>query len=646
MKSTCFAILLLITAISTSLARQNSSPLNFTILHTNDEHSHLIAHPAADYDPGRENPSLGGFARLAGAVGLIRGQKADAGEPVLLFSGGDIIGGPAFGWLSLRGETPELALMQAVGYDGITVGNHEYDYNTDALARYLESAGYPDAHERTPLLATNTTIPDDHPASRALLQQIHIKTLENGLRVGYFGLIGYDAISVAAFTHPFEFPDPIETARLAVAELHAADVDVIVALTHAGENEDVELARQVPGIHVIVGGHTHVPLFEPILEGNTVIVQAGSDLRYLGVLELTYERDEDRVHIRNRENGTPFLKMLDHTVPEDPEIAERVAHYENLLNGMVAELTDGRVTGIRQPIATSAFTLPRGPQKTETALGNFITDSMRLIGEEATGRKVDLAVQANGVIRADLVPGQMPWSKGYLTFYDLIVTTGLGAGLDANPGYPMVSVYLTENEVRRAMEISVLLSELLSNTYYLQYSGARLEYDPDRAILMRIPFTGTPLPTSRAVLRAERFAGEGIQYGDDFEPLNKGSDRLFHIVTDYYIAGFLPRVGDMLPNLALVLRDENGDPANLDERIIRHNGGELKVWQAVVMHAMNQESGPDSLAQIPEYYQASDQRLIIRPAMPLWVWPLTVLIMVTGISVWYFRRRRRKKQGK
>jgi 5'-nucleotidase / UDP-sugar diphosphatase len=632
--------------LSTSLARQQASPQHFTILHTNDEHSHLIAHPAGDYDPVLTNPTLGGFARLAGAVGMIREQKAALGEPVLLFSGGDIIGGPAFGWLALRDVAPELTLMQAIGYDGITVGNHEYDYNTDVLARYLEAAGYPEAHERTPLLATNTTIPEDHPATRAELQQIHIKTLENGLRVGYFGLIGYDAISVTAFPAPFEFPDPIETARRAVAELHAEDVDVIVAITHAGEGEDAELARQVPGIHVIVGGHTHVALHEPIMEGNTVIVQTGSELRYLGVLELTYDRVEDLVHIRNRENGTPFLKPLDHTVPEDPEIARMVAHYENMLNEMVAELTDGRVADVRQPIAASAFTLPRGPQKTETALGNFITDAMRLVGEEATGRKVDLAVQANGVIRADLVPGQMPWSDGEITFYDLIITTGLGAGLDNNPGYPLVSVYMTEDEVRRAMEISVLLSELLSDTYYLQYSGVRLEYDPDRAILMRIPFTGMPIPTSRAVLNAERFTGEGIQTGEAFEPLRKGGERLFHIITDYYIAGFLPMVGNMLPNLALVLRDENGDPADLDDRIIMHNGSELKVWQAVVAHAMNQEAGAAGLPQIPEIYSASDQRLIIRQTMPLWMWPLAGFVLAVAGLVWFFRSRSRRRHRK
>ena len=643
MKSTCFAILLLITASATSFAQQGASPLHFTILHTNDEHSHLIAHPAGDFKPDRENPAVGGFARLAGAVGIIRGQKEEAGEPVLLFSGGDIIGGPAFGWLALRDQAPELLLMQAVGYDGITVGNHEYDYNTDVLARYLGAAGYPEAHEHTPLLATNTVIPADHPASRAALQQIHIKTLENGLRVGYFGLIGYDAIRVTAFTDPFVFEDPIETARLAVAELQAEGVDVIVAITHAGEGEDAEMARQVPGIHVVVGGHTHVPLYKPIMEGNTVIVQAGSELRYLGMLELTYDRDADRVHIRNRENGTPFLKKLDHTVPEDPEIAEMVASYERMLNEMVAGLTDGRVTDVRQPVAASAFTLPRGPQKTETALGNFITDAMRFTGEQATGRKVDLAVQANGVIRADLEPGQTPWSEGVITFYDLIITTGLGAGLDGNPGYPLVSVYMTEDEVRRAMEISVLLSELLSNTYYLQYSGARLEYDPDRAILMRVPFKGTPLPTSRAVLRAERFTGEGVQRGDAFEPLNKGGDRLFHIVTDYYIAGFLPMVGDMLPNLALVLRDENGNPANLDERIIMQNGDEAKVWQAVVAYAMDLETGPGGLPEIPHYYGASDQRLIIRTTLPLWVWPVVGLLVVMVLAGWFFKRCRRRR---
>jgi UDP-sugar diphosphatase len=609
--------------------------LHFTILHTNDEHSNLIAHPVVDYHPTLANPALGGFARLGGLIQKIRSDKESAGEPVLLFSGGDIIGGPAFGWLALKGYAAELDLMQMAGYDGIVLGNHEFDFGTNILASYLSEAGYPDAHSHTAVLGTNFIIPDDHQLSVAEIQHTVIKTLNNGLKVGYFGLLGEDAISKTAFPDPVTFTHYTDAARIAVDELMAAEVDVIIAITHSGQVEDVDLAQRIPEIDVIVGGHFHTALYEPIIVGKTIIVQAGSYLRYLGQIELSWLPEEQRVLVRNNENNTPFLIPVDDTSPVHPEIAERVQWYETELNKIVDKFTDGTITGIRQTIATSPFSLSALPPKTESNLGNFITDALRIVSEKETGIKTDVAVQANGAIRGHVNPGTMPWSENDISFYDLVLTTGLGSGLDGNPGYPVVAFYLTGSEIRRAMEISVLLSEIMANNYFIQFSGAGMEYDPGRALWLRVPVTGTPIPSLRSVRKAWF-----INHSDQTTTqLNKGDDQLYRVVTDYYIASFLPQVGRLLPQLDIQFKDASGNPIALDDAVILKNGEELKVWQAVVSYAM-MHTTDNSISKIPSSYQEAGYRLVIVNMYPLWILPLVIIILLSIIIFFLIRRFR------
>lgn len=636
-----FALLL---AGSVFCSAQDTPHPRITILHTNDEHSNLIAHPSVDYHPDRLNPALGGFARLAGAAGAIRERKSQSGEPVLLLSGGDFVGGPLFGWLVMRDQAAELSLMQSAGYDAVTIGNHEFDYGSDRLARYLHAAGYPEAHRSTTVLGTNLIIPEDHPLSEMEIRRTQIMKLENGLTVGLLGLIGEDAAGLTAFPDPVEFDNPVEAARRAVSELQDENVDIIIAVTHAGVKEDVHLAGEVPGIDVIVGGHSHTPLYEPLVEGKTLIVQAGSYLRYLGMLELEYDRAEKRVRMLNPATGTPHLMKLDDSVEEDAEMAAKVRGYEQILNELVSELTAGGLSDIRKHLAVTGFPLKAGPPKREANLGNFIADAMRVIAEEVTGERVYVAVQANGVIRSDLPAGSMPWSEDRVNAYDMLGTVGLGSGLDDNAGFPMVSIYLTEDELRRVMEISILLSELLSDVYYLQYSGIRMQYDPGRTLWLRIPVSGTPLPSYRSVLNAELFSGEGLQRGEDYEPLLKGEERLLHIVTDYYVAGFLPVVGDILPNLALKIRDEQGNPAELDERVIQTENGELKVWDAVYRYVMLQDRDEEGLAVIPDYYRTAGDRLVIVSTIPFRHRLFGGLLLIAVSLIWYLQRRQRNQR--
>lgn len=636
-KSTLLLIGILIIACGISIAQSTDNTFRFTILHTNDEHSHLIPHPAADHHAEFGGSAVGGFARLAGAINRIRAEKQAQNEPVMIFSGGDILGGPAFGWLPLRdGVAAEMRLFHFIGYDAITIGNHEFDYGPDVLAGYLKAAGYPDASKKTVILGTNTRPPADHPLSDLGIKNHYIKELENGLKIGILGLLGEDAINKTAEPGPVEFDDPIESARKAVEELKTAGADLIVSVNHSGVYEDRILARKVPEIDIIIGGHTHTPLYEPIFEENTVIVQAGSYLRYLGRIEFEWNRDEQKLSVLNEMNDHSFLIPLDSSVEPDEEISGMVEEYRAMLNEWVAVLTGGKVTEITQPVAASAFVLSGGRFQQESTIGNYITDAMMHAAEISTGKHVDVAAQANGAIRADVIPGSEEWSEGQITFYDLIMASGLGSGDDGNPGYPLVSFYLTEDEMRRALEVSVLLSELLDNSYFLQFSGLRMAFDPNRAVLLRIPFRGTPIPTSRAVLSAE------LQTGDEeFRPLKRGSEELVHVVTDRYIAGFLPLVGDLVPNLSIQLKDKSGNPVELDDTIIRQNGEELKVWQAVLNYTLSHDIGVVGLPEIPARYETTEERMRVVRTLPLWVWPLFVLVLIVAVIVLIIRRKRR-----
>ncbi len=642
MKQIYVPFLLFITSLilhKAALGQDQPDSFRFTILHTNDEHSHLIAHPAIDDHPEMRNSTTGGFARLAGAIRQIREEKEEISEPVMIFSGGDILGGPAFGWLPLKeGMAPELKLFHEIGYDAITIGNHEFDYGPDVFANYLKAAGYPDASSQTVILGTNTRPPAEHPLSNLGIKTHYIKELPNGLKVGIFGLLGDDAINKTANPGPVNFEDPIRSARNAADQLLADGANILISVNHSGVYEDRKLAQEVPEIDVIVGGHSHTPLYDPIIEGKTVIVQAGSYLNYLGVLELEWLEDEQRVEVLNLSNETPFLRALDSATQPDEEIAERVAGYKSILNDWVAELTDGQVTNVTEPVAESSFAIRGGRQRVETAIGNYITDAMKIAAEQATGKRVDLAVQANGAIRANITPGTEEWSEGLISFYDLIMATGLGSGDDGKPGYPLVSFYVTEAEVRRAMEVSVLLSDLMDNTYFLQFSGVRMAYDPNRAVFIRVPFTGTPIPSSRAVLSAELEIDNG-----EYRSLSRNSEELLHIVTDRYIAGFLPLVGDVVPHLSIELKDENGDPVELDDTVVYKNGNELKVWQAVLDYTLSHEIGPNDMPVIPSRYQDTEERLKIVHTLPLLVWPVALLLFIAALIVLFIKKRRVKK---
>jgi len=184
------------------------------------------------------------------------------------------------------------------------------------------------------------------------------------------------------------------------------------------------------------------------------------------------------------------------------------------------------------------------------------------------------------------------------------------------------------------LEISVLLSQLLGNTYFLQTSGLTAVYDPHRAVLLTLPIVDLPVPAGRSVLSAQLFTGSGIQehQKDSFRSLPRRSDELFHVVTDYYLISFLPMVGELLPRFEVTLRDSEGTPVTSHEDlIIRKDGRELKVWEAVVSYGA-------SLGHMPETYREPSGRLTETRGIPLLLYPAAVLILLTGVILLGIRK--------
>jgi 2',3'-cyclic-nucleotide 2'-phosphodiesterase (5'-nucleotidase family) len=656
---TRIATLLLFGAVTfqTAAASSTDAPAmttqkDFTILHSNDEHAALVPSPAAEFGkPGAR--TRGGIARVATIIERVRAEKAAANEEVLVVSSGDFISGSPFSWLILNESSPELDLMQMAGYDVVTLGNHEFDYGPEILAEYLKRLGYPATANQMPVVASNTVIPEGHPLGETGLRNTYIRELNNGLRIGFFGLMGKHADSVAPMAEPITFADQHETAREMVAALRDAGADVIVLLSHSGEVEEQELATAVPGIDVIIGGHTHAVLAVPMRVGNTLIVQTGTEYQYLGKLELRFENG--RIVMRNHPSVTdsPYLIPINDDIPPHQATAERVAEYETKLAAMLAEMTSGLIRSHDQAVVYSAFTVSRNPRLSETPMGNLVTDAMLFQGARVTGKPVDVALQANGVIRGNLEPAQTEQNKGNISFYDLARTIGLGSGPDNQPGYPMISAWLTGTELRRAGEVSILLSQLMGDTYFLHISGLRWTYAPQRSLWVTIPFIGTPIPSGRAIQQAWLYRGDGNtvmpnRLNDNFVELPRTDETLYHVVSDYYIAQFLPMVGEVVPHLAISLKDEDGQPiSSLEDRILYYDGREYKVWQAVTEYLMNQlpQTTSSMLPAIPARYQGKENRQVRIDKRPYTFWGGYVagLAVVFFIALFSYRRRKKKK---
>lgn len=375
-----------------ALNGSHSTPQILTILHTNDHHGRFWKNEHGEH----------GLAARKTLADSVRAEVEARGGDVLLLDAGDInTGAPESDMLDAE---PDIRGMNAMGYDAMAVGNHEFDKPLSVLRQQ-------EARMDFPLLAANIY----DASGQRIFPPYHLFTL-HGLRVAVFGLTTETTAVVGNPEHikGLTFRPAIDEAR-ELTPLLRAQADVVVALTHLGYVEDglldgrevgsVALARAVPGIDLIVDGHSHTALTAPVIENGIIIVQAGEYGKYLGRVDLLCENGQVRltggelvpVNLTKKieYDGERGHARVDELTTEDPSMLALLSPYQE--RGDKALLT---VIGA----SNGKFTADRAQMRgAETDLGNLACLALL----EKT--EADVAVMNSGGIRAGLPDGPITY---------------------------------------------------------------------------------------------------------------------------------------------------------------------------------------------------------------------------------------------
>jgi len=365
-------------------------PGHVVIAHTNDVHAHYLPEPA-DWLP--DDKALGGFVAIDCWVRSL--EQADGKDAVLFLDAGDQLTGTPLMELRERGVSGGgmAALTELVGVDGWVLGNHDFDRGFDALSAYVADDAVPalSANLRAPCEAVSKL---DCPVGVAGVTPWKIYQV-NGLKVGVFGLTtaALDSLADEATMSHLAVVSHAEAARAMVAELEP-QVDLVVALTHIGVEDDRELARDVPGIDLIVGGHSHTRMRAAEQVGDTWIVQAGSYGRLLGIAELTVADGAiTQLQWRAQELDPEQLPL-----PPRKAVSELVQGYQQQLDARFSE-----------PLGEVALTLGRDHHG-ESPLGRWAADVVREAGDAQVG------LYNAGGLRSDLRAGPLTVAGLYEIF--------------------------------------------------------------------------------------------------------------------------------------------------------------------------------------------------------------------------------------
>jgi 5'-nucleotidase / UDP-sugar diphosphatase len=357
-----FAVLILIGlfAVGTFF---HAEAAEIRILHVNDFHGFAMPYKAFG-----SNELLGGASYLAAAAERLRAEK-----PSLFLAAGDMIQGSD--WANLFQGRSAIELMNRMGFDAMVVGNHEFDFGQEVLRDRISEA-------RFPVLGAN--VEGMEPLKPYVIREL------DGIRVAIVGLVTEDT---PVSTHPkniagLRFERPEETISKYL-EVLRGKADLIVVLSHLGLHEDRVLAEKVKGIDVIVGGHSHTRLDQPVLGGDTVIVQAWEHGKALGVLDLSVDRGK-KVRVSGR------LEEIRPVPGQKDEAAERI----------VRKYQDRADAVLDVVIGEAEIDLDgENVRKRETNLGDLIADIVRA----ASGAEITM-INGGGSGRAS---GKVP--SGFAT---------------------------------------------------------------------------------------------------------------------------------------------------------------------------------------------------------------------------------------
>jgi 5'-nucleotidase/UDP-sugar diphosphatase len=593
------AILLTGTGSLAAAKEKNTVKKTFTILHTNDMHSSLIGMgPSADYTPFtlNDDTTRGGYSRLAGLIAK-RKEARKAQGPVLVLDAGDYSMGTPFGAAS-RETGCELQLMSRMGYEATTFGNHEFDLGPDGLGK---SIGVAAKAGRIPaVLAANTsftkqetTLTDLQRLAGDKVIRRHLVIERGGIRFGIFGVLGKEAIfytNGGAVT----FSDALEAAKEMVTVLRETEkVDLVICLSHGGvekgkdgsitDGDDLRVAKAVPGIDIVIGGHSHTELQEAIIvNGRTPVVQTGKEGANLGELVITLEGDKLTVESYR-------LHPIDDTIAGDRAIADEIEKFKKTVTRAVFA---SRGYSIDQPLAVVPQDLPNTftDIAAGTLLANLCTDAFR------NATKADIGFTANGLMRAGLTRGK----SGVQTVYDVFAVAPLGYGVvDTTAGSALVTGYFTGQELKNLLEFFLVDNPAHPGEYFPRCSGMRFRYDQSRPRFDVV--TAIELGDLDGGYRAIDITGKDEKLYSLTCPLMLG---VIVVAIPKYTKGKLPLVpknkeGQPLTSRVEALDDPRSSTAHLlappgtvDKSSVatggkKAAGQEIKEWQAIMDHLLS-----------------------------------------------------------
>ncbi len=416
-----------------------------TILHTNDFHSRV--EPITKYDSpcaAEENTAgecFGGFARLVTAVSDARARHPDA----LLFDGGDQFQGSLF-YTYYKGKVA-AEIMNTLKYDGMTVGNHEFDDGPEVLREFIDAVDFP-------VVMSNSDVSQEPSLANKIMKSTVVE--KAGQKYGIIGLTPEDTDELASPGKNITFSDPVAAVQGEVDELTAQGINRIVVLSHSGYEVDKRVAAETTGVDVIVGGHSNTFLSNtaegavgpyPTMVGETAIVQAYAYGKYIGELNVTFNDAGEVVEAA----GEPI--SIDGSVSEDADTVARVVELakplESIRNKVVA-VSGGLIEGNRDICRVQ-----------ECEMGNLIADALL---DRVKEQGVSIAIMNSGGVRASIDEGEITMGEvlTVLPFQNTLATFQL-TGADV--------VAALENGVSQVEEIK---------GRFPQVAGLSFKWDPSK----------------------------------------------------------------------------------------------------------------------------------------------------------------------
>lgn len=560
-----------------------------TILHTNDLHSKLTGTgPEFEYSPliVNNDKTVGGFARLAT---IFKQQKEIFPRGTLILDAGDFLMGSLFH--AAEEETGfQTNLMHQMGYDFITLGNHEFDFGPETLAKILKTAGKSGGIPQivaSNLVFSKKSIKDDdlqQLVSDGVIQPFSVVN-KNGLKIGIFGLMGTDAASVAPASKPVTFSNPAKKARKMARYLKDKEgVDIVILLSHCGigyDNknnryfgEDIELAKKAPEIDIIIGAHSHTRTSEFIKTGNTYIVQTGSYGAEVGKIDF------------NLKNGkiTDFrfvlLPVNDH-IKGDEEVHRQI---EDIIKHIDQKfLSDAGLT-YKQIVGKTSFDLNMDYSNLKNSnLGPFIADASYFY-LNSTGNSADFCLVASGIIRENLIAGE----SGIISVPDVFRVMSLGKGTDILPGYPLVKVYLTGREIKQLME-ALVMSREKGGDGFIYFSGIKTWIDSEKGLMRKV---------------------QKVEINGNEISFSKKDQTLYSVAANIYLISFMDRIKKLSYGLLKVVpKDKNGKQVTnfnnnlVDINSVKEGVQEAKEWIALIEYIKSFEKDGDGIPVIPTKYK-------------------------------------------